>query len=366
MNARTENPLKPTPIALASPATPAYFCDIATNSRLIGLDVTHSCDTPSDTCAGPHAKRSACRGIQLSMGLVLMALTANAAARNCEGNAGSFIVLGTLNIDTTLPVGSVLADITTTTVNAGGSARCTGGTYTSWRRGSTSIVRGRDVYRSNIPGIGYRIGAPSGNDWYPRSLTTAWGSGVIWAVPVRFRIQLVKTGEIAAGGVLSGEAAHAHVAGYVPWERWYWRNATIVPTFPTCAFTVNNGRDVDLGRHDAGMFTGVGSTSPAMPFNITSGGCNAETTRVHMSWKGTVDADDNQTFRITTGTLRGASVWIEKVSDGATMVPNGERQSFEPPAIGEAYEYRARLKQTLPTITEGTGNAAVSINITYN
>jgi len=132
-----------------------------------------------------------------------------------------------------------------------------------------------------------------------------------------------------------------------------------------CTFIVNGGADVDLGRHNAVNYTTVGSGTPWETFNITSSGCTTGTTNVHMSWAGTANPDNPSLFQVS-APLTGVGVEIQRMPLATTIVPNGPRQSWAPLATGENYVHRARFVQTLPTVSEGAGQAAVTINISYN
>ncbi|MCS4280139.1 fimbrial protein [Stenotrophomonas rhizophila] len=132
---------------------------------------------------------------------------------------------------------------------------------------------------------------------------------------------------------------------------------------PTCVFEVNNGRDVNIGTHDANIFTGVGSASPWEAFDITSGGCSGSVTRVHMRWSGTPNPDNNTLYAVPGVT--GVGIQIQSF-DNYAAGPNRNVVSWAPRAAGAAYSHKARFVQTLATVGTGTGSATVTINITYN
>ncbi|WP_259261094.1 fimbrial protein [Stenotrophomonas rhizophila] len=137
----------------------------------------------------------------------------------------------------------------------------------------------------------------------------------------------------------------------------------------TCGFIVNGGADVDLGRVNINVFTGVGHiVRPWTSFDITSTGCSAGTTSVHMRWRGAVDPDAGRDFAVTGGAT-GVAVIIHSERPGVSsrVVPNGAAHTWAPgTASGDRYPHRASFIQTLPTITEGPASAAVTIDITYN
>lgn len=315
---------------------------------------------PPDADTSAPAMRRIRIGLLLALGLGSSALSANALA--C-GNAQGEIDIGTVSFDASVPVGTVLATISTTTINNTGRYNCGNYLVQVEYVGNGPVTSG-NIYSTNVPGIGYRLGR-SAQRWFPYSTVGVIGTSS-GPVPVAVVVELVKTGEITRDDKLSGVAGFMKI-GTTNFHTFTWgAGSEVEPLVPSCDLVVNGGRDVELGRHHAGVFSGVGSTSPAVAFNITSRGCNAEATRVHLAWRGAADPNDANAFRITSGQLRGAGVWIERVSNGETVVPNGARHSFDPLPSGEHYAYQARLKQTLPTITEGAGSAAITIEIAYN
>jgi len=132
-----------------------------------------------------------------------------------------------------------------------------------------------------------------------------------------------------------------------------------------CTFIVNGGDDLDLGRHNAANYKAIGSSTPWKDFNITSSGCTAGTTNVHMSWVGIANPDNPDLFAVS-APLTGVGVEIQRMPAASTIVPNGTRESWTPLPTGQHYAHRARFVQTLASISEASGTAAITINVTYN
>nr|WP_244545217.1 fimbrial protein [Collimonas sp. OK607] len=197
-------------------------------------------------------------------------------------------------------------------------------------------------------------------------------SGWLTTPPGRsfYSFTLIKTGPLGVGRTLTGLYGRATVSdtGTITQVRsFYFRGFTInvaAEPVPTCGFRLAPN-PVNLGLHDTRTFTGVGATTPWLPLNVISEGCNAATTQVHMTWRGTADANNNGLFRVTTGDIRGVGIEVQRTT-GAAIVPNGARQTWTPAANGVNYPHRARFRQTLPTITQGTGSTAITIGFTYN
>jgi len=297
-------------------------------------------------------------------GLAIMSLPAIAVAY-CSGDGIHHEVdLGEVTIDADAEIGARLLLRSVQTTNNRGVRTCETGQTRTFRYRGNGQQPSANTYRTNIAGIGYRF---EYGWWFPYERDYRIVNASVPAEPggVPIRIELIKIGPISNEGPLTGIIATEAVNVVTRTFTWA-AGSSVRLTNPSCTFTVNGGRDVDLLRHNASIFAGVGSTSPAVPFNITSTGCNAATTRVHLSWRGTPDPNDNQTFQITSGQMRGVGVLIERTIDGETVVPNGTRHSFDPLPSGEHYAYQARFRQTADTVTEGIGNTAVTINIDYN
>ncbi|MBU2048702.1 MAG: hypothetical protein KKH61_06960 [Gammaproteobacteria bacterium] len=170
------------------------------------------------------------------------------------------------------------------------------------------------------------------------------------------KLTLPHAGILAMALLLTSQAGHAQSLNF---------NVGGEIFRPSCTFIVNAGNDVDLGRHNAADYTAVGDATPWETFNITSSGCSVGTTNVHMSWGGTVNADNTNLFAVS-APLTGVGVEIQRMPAATTIVPNGPRQTWAPLPTGQHYVHRARFVQTLASVSEGRGQAAVTIDITYN
>jgi type 1 fimbria pilin len=220
-------------------------------------------------------------------------------------------------------------------------------------------------YATAIPGIGMRVTFAIGGR-LPGMLNDP-GPGIQF-VPGNITIDLIKTGNITTGGTLGGQFATGRfpTAGRTGADYFFSSGVTVNVPAPTCTFTANGGGDVILGRHDALAFTGVGSESPWVLFNIQSTGCNASTASVHMTYRGTVNPNNAGLFAVG-GPLAGVGVQLQRMPGGTAITPNGAaRQTWNGIGARQDHQHRARFVQTLPTITPGTGRAAITVNIAYN
>ncbi|MBU2048703.1 MAG: hypothetical protein KKH61_06965 [Gammaproteobacteria bacterium] len=156
---------------------------------------------------------------------------------------------------------------------------------------------------------------------------------------------------LAIAALVASQASHAQALGFGAGGEFY---------VPTCGFTAV---DVDLLRHDADRFTGVGSATPWQYFTLGSTGCSASVTAVNLTFRGVADPD-NTNLHAFPG-IPGVGVDITSW-DNEEAGPNGVTKAWAPRPTGEGYLYRARLMQTLPSITPGTGRAAITVDVSYN
>lgn len=301
--------------------------------------------------------------LALRAGLLVATVLAPAVAWACNGPFVTFSRPGFIvTINPALATGSVLASSTVTTTTPGSPL------WTACRGNLTHAGVGAynatyQTYATAIPGIGMRLTSAY---VFPYAANDA-GSGRWDFTGYPTRIDLIKTGNITAGGTIGGVIATQtfHSYGRQAAQVVLSSNITVTVPAPTCTFTVNGGRDVQLGSHDARAATGVGGASPWQSFDITSGGCNASTTRVNMAWRGTVNPNNATLFAVT-GALRGVGVEIQRADTNVRIAPNGAAQQWAPRAAWQVYPHRARFVQTLGRITEGAGSVGVNIIVTYN
>ncbi|WP_157646144.1 fimbrial protein, partial [Burkholderia ubonensis] len=179
--------------------------------------------------------------------------------------------------DVNVPVGTIIATQRAGIYGVSGTVTCTGfglnaGIGYVYYRGTTGEVGAYNAYPTSIPGIGVRIstsgnGIPSG--WWPRIRDFQLQKTAGFAPDFTMVIDLVKTGPITKGGAITGKIAGMFaqgntveivsivVAGSIQVE----------PQGPTCEVATSSVL-VPLGEVPVKTFTGIGSVSPARPFDI--------------------------------------------------------------------------------------------------
>lgn len=118
--------------------------------------------------------------------------------------------------------------------------------------------------------------------------------------------------------------------------------------------------DVDLGSHQASLFTGSYGT-PYVDFNGTVSDCDPLVLRVTMTFVGNADPDNAGLFQGVPG------VGIELgVPFGSSSVPIRPGGSVQFPTAAGVYPFRARFLQSAASVSAGRVTRPVTVTLTYN
>lgn len=282
------------------------------------------------------------------------------------------------SFDPTVPVGTVLFNGTGTSSGLGGELVCTSAIGTGTYAGSGQ-VGALETYPTGIAGVGIRIkGGVNTSYWWPQSYT--------WTEPSNkfidgsyFTVELVKTGPITAAGAISGEIGTTTLnnQGNRVIRRIYINGSLpIRPQVPTCKVTTPSVV-VPMGNVHASSFTGVGSTSPAKPFNILltcSGGTSGATTGVYMTLSDVTNPGNRgDTLTLSSdSTAKGVGI---QVLDGTTVIKYGAdsdqsgnlNQWYIGSVTNGSYtnSLTARYVQSASKITPGSANALATFTMSY-
>ncbi len=356
--------------------------------------------------------------------LVLATLSLSAHASNCSIPTPVLSMPASLTVDDNASVGSIIGTWSYSTMNI----NCYKDKLYEWQvfhrlytslpvvAGITIVDGGvtYNVYASGTPGVGIAMGfqnVDQGNAW--ENLTTDQAtnaysvssnqiryvdmitnmSGGTYNTAAQFKVAFVKTGEVR-----TGFTTNQTIINYYP--VWYYRQYSsgspllidtsslvyanlqvspvqfkVVP--PTCTTNSDTANlAIQLQAAFLRDFTGVGSTTKPMPFNINLSNCY-KNPKVTMSLTGTADPDypaaaANGVLKVVGGTATGVGVQLLG-NAGGTPVPfalnqdvvigtvngNGKTDSFTFPMI-------ARYIQTNAKVAAGSVNATATINLTYN
>ncbi|WP_081077714.1 fimbrial protein [Burkholderia stagnalis] len=238
------------------------------------------------------------------------------------------------------------------------------------------------LYSTGIAGIGMRFSLPVTEPYgyWPKSST----HGAYWAAINPngiIRVELIKTGPITAGGVISGEVAEVLAGGY-DFNDFKWVSIrvggiiTIEPKVPTCR-VATPAITVPLGSMPASTFTGVGSVSPSKPFNIVlqcSGGETGTVANVYTTLTDHADPGNVSDTLSLASDATATGIGIQ-VLNGSTVIKYGPDSS----AAGNTNQWKAgttgngtftipltaRYIQTAPKVTGGTADGLATFTMSY-
>ncbi|MBJ9965615.1 fimbrial protein [Burkholderia seminalis] len=154
-------------------------------------------------------------------------------------------------------------------------------------------VPSNNIYSTTVPGVGLRISSFAQNTYWPLSTTYLPYEGSInpiweWNTQFVINLELVKTGPIAAGGVLQGSFAKYTVgsAGGQLLLDFVWDKPVVVqPQAPTC--TVQTPTiSVPMPTVSTAAFPAIGKTAGESAFDIVlscSGGMSGTSTNARVT-----------------------------------------------------------------------------------
>ncbi|WP_257977708.1 fimbrial protein [Burkholderia gladioli] len=234
------------------------------------------------------------------------------------------------------------------------------------------------IYPTSIPNIGMRIVSSKG----PLPNLSEWSSASAgWNEYYALKIELIKTGEITAGGYLSGSYAQYRANdanGQLLVDFRFASPVKVQPRIPTCRVATPQVT-VPMGTMTTAMFTGVGSTTFARRFEIElacSGGDSGTATN---AWVTLTDASQpsNTSTALSLTRESGASgigIQIRREDtvlgfgpDSAT-VGNTNQWYMGHIAQGRAglrVSLTARYVQTEAKVGAGSANARATFTLSY-
>lgn len=302
--------------------------------------------------------------------LALLAVLPMAARASCQ-----FISGNTSNVNVSMPssvitinpnaaVGTVLASSAQFAPTTTSELSCTGTT----RIGVMNLVGSQPatsatIFPTGVAGVGYRIPHPDTS-----SYLLAYGGDSVasgnYDLSITSGIELVKTGTIANGAVLS-----AGTLGY-----WRYDNnvraenfnliGSVTFVYPAC--TVNNNViNVVLPTVSTTAFNGVGTTAGGTAFNISLN-CSAGSTLAIEFDTANASTVANSVIANSTGTGRAKNVGVQLVNQGFAPITFGT-----PAVVGTTpngpynLTYYARYYQTATGPTAGTVSTTATFTLTY-
>jgi type 1 fimbria pilin len=238
-----------------------------------------------------------------------------------------------------------------------------------------------NIYPTNVPNIGIRILDPLGRP-YPMFNGGLWEEKATWGRDYAPTIQLIKTGNITEGGVLSGAYAQYLYRGptgqaMVSYE--FAEPVLVTPKVPTCNVTTP-AISVSMGTMLAWKtFTGIGSTAPAQHFSIKlscSGGDAETAVNIYATLTDvTTPANRSSTLSLSSDS-KATGVGIQILKDDVVLSYGADSSALDNPnrwfagkvkqgEAGLTIPLQARYVQTESRITPGPANANASFTMSY-
>ncbi|MEG0186615.1 MAG: fimbrial protein [Stenotrophomonas sp.] len=118
--------------------------------------------------------------------------------------------------------------------------------------------------------------------------------------------------------------------------------------------------DVDLGSHQANLFTGSYGTA-YIDFSGTVSDCDPLVRRVTMAFDGSADTDNGALFQ----GVPGVGVELVRVV-GSLNVPLPPGSSTHYASAEGTYPFRARLLQSATPVAAGRIQRPITVSLTYN
>lgn len=284
-------------------------------------------------------------------------------------------------LNPTVAEGSILMSRSVNLSSVGGSFTCYNDIGVIWYRGVTTFEPTYRSYTTAIPGMGIRFkftGSTLTNYWPVTQDLTGLRSTTV-SQQSQLIVELIKTGPIFSGGIITGEVGGWFAMGNTSQVVSIRVNGNIQvnPQMPTCSVTTPSIM-VPFGAVSAKTFTGVGSTSPAKPFNIglsCAGGAVGITTNVYATLTDqTNPANNSNTLSLTAdSSARGIGIQVLNqnglISYGpASTAPPTSANSWLAGSTGNGVfniPLTARYVQTAPTVTPGSANGRATFTMSY-
>ncbi|WP_414429646.1 fimbrial protein [Burkholderia cenocepacia] len=252
---------------------------------------------------------------------------------------------------------------------------------TNTRTYATGIgMQSNNIYPTSIPNIGIRILNDYSSTKFP-FFGSYWTTSTWLATQYQIRIELIKTGNITAGGVLSGAFAQYRANdanGQLLVEHRFASPVVVQPKVPTCKVSTPAVAVPMTSVHMA-LFKGVGTTTTPNPFEIAlacSGGLAGTSTNAYVTLTDTTMPGNTSTTLSLTKDSKASGVGIQILKNGTPLgfgpdsaaVGNTNQWYAGTIAQGQAnlkIPLSARYVQTGEKVTPGSANARATFTLSY-
>lgn len=281
------------------------------------------------------------------------------------------ISFGIVKVPPDAPQGTVIGQRTTPGWTSTAGHFCKRYTRTFTLHQFAGAPLGDGIHGTNIAGIGVRIRFHYNGGTYLLPFSDHYSSGFFPIVApdlamrdAHFSVELVKTGPIGEGGVVT--AGTLALAGYDnrPMVRLNLIDTRVVPQRPTCAFL---SRQVvfNLGKVDGGILAAEGQSQWATQQLVSTGCSNA--TQMLMTFAGPADDTNASLFKLNgRDAAKGVAVEVRSDHLDQQAIPNSRVPLVLPAGPeGRSYGFRARYRSTGKPLAPGSANTSITVNVAY-
>ncbi|WP_080406466.1 fimbrial protein [Burkholderia ubonensis] len=283
--------------------------------------------------------------------------------------------------DPNIAEGTVIFSSSGVASGLGGVVNCDSIIGEVFYAGTTGYGAGKyNAYPTPVAGVGIRIrGGVNVGEWWPQSMIFNGTSGIFGAGS-DFTVELVKTGNITAPGILSGEIGITYAMQHEKKIRSIVTNGAINirPQVPTCDLLTRNVA-VDLGKVSVGELKGIGSTSSPKSLEVRlkcSGGNPGTSTNMFMTMTDSANPGNrSSTLSLASGsTADGVGIQILRGSDntlvsyGPDSAQTGNPNQWQVGNFGNVdvtVPFKVRYVRTSETVKVGKANGVATFTMSY-
>ncbi|RDK08755.1 type 1 fimbrial protein [Cupriavidus lacunae] len=188
-------------------------------------------------------------------------------------------------------------------------------------------------------------------------------------VGVQISVALVKTGQVPSGGIVGGTVAQiASIDVNTVTSLLDNVNITNVRIVPLLCTTPDV--TVNMGTHRRDEFSGIGTFTSPIGFNIALNNCPAGMNSVSYRVDAvTTIVNASNSVVALDGSSTAAGVGVQLLDDTGSVFPLGTAKTMSGYSTGTGGSYaiplKARYYQTGATVTAGTANSAMTFTMTY-
>lgn len=239
---------------------------------------------------------------------------------------------------------------------------------------------GYTVYNTNVKGVGMAVAL--GTDFAGCGGGTAWTNlGNTWTscqisedehdakLQGRVSVRLIKTGPITPGRISGGTLFTAVIerSGNASGNSINFSLTNTEIRVPTCQ-TPNV--TVPMGSYSVSAFTGAGSSTPPVNFNLALNDCPAGMTRILYLFQaplGVAGGADGVTVLTGDSTAKGIGLRLRNGANGTLKFDTWNEMSGYNAKTGGSYTIplKASYYQTGTSVTTGTANAVITFTMAY-